>query len=90
MHEVAALKEKLQQAQDINGKQQAAIGDLQDVLGRLQIEQQEQSFNHKQAIEALVKSEQEAAKAAAKVCVNSLALAAIVRDVVSARLKQTR
>ena len=74
MHEVAALKERLQEAQDINNKQQAAISDLEEVLGRLQVEQQEQSFSHKQATEALVDSEQEAKKAAAKVCVNSLAL----------------
>lgn len=71
--EFNALKEKqqleLQQAQEINTKQQAAMEELEKGIGQLKLEQQELVAKHSQDKEALLSSAEEARSAAVRVCV---------------------
>ncbi|KAL3157731.1 hypothetical protein ABBQ32_012157 [Trebouxia sp. C0010 RCD-2024] len=66
--EVNVLKEKqqleLQQAQQINTKQQAAMEELEKGIGQLKLEQQERIAKHAQDKEALLSSAEEARNAA--------------------------
>ncbi|KAL3159757.1 hypothetical protein ABBQ38_010163 [Trebouxia sp. C0009 RCD-2024] len=68
--EFNALKEKqqleLQQAQEINTKQQAAMEELEKGIGQLKLEQQELVAKHSQDKEALLSSAEEARSAAVR------------------------
>ena len=71
--EVADLKGKqqleLQQAHEINAKQQAAIAELEKGIDQLKVEHQELIDRHRQDKETLLTSAEEARNAAVQVCV---------------------
>ena len=76
--EVNVLKEKqqleLQQAHEINVKQQAAITELEKGLAQLKLQQQELIAKHSQDKEALLTTAEEAKNAAVQVCAHTRTL----------------
>ena len=88
--EVNVLKEKqqleLQQAQEVNVKQQAAITELEMGFAQLKLQQQELIAKHSQDKEALLTRAEEAKTAAVQVCVQIRTLTVIDQSVLQQRL----